>query len=182
MACDITLGRLEPCKDSIGGIDTIYFINFGELGLVTVAADDEITDMEGTFDAFKYDLKGVDNTLDEAGASSRDTGTTFFTQTLSTTLKQITKEMNNQLKLLMWGRPHIVVVDRNGNARMCGLERGCEVLTANVLTGGAMGDLNGYTLSSVGEERAPANFLAGATIADPFAGMASATVTIVEGA
>ena len=24
MACDITAGRLEPCKDSVGGITAIY--------------------------------------------------------------------------------------------------------------------------------------------------------------
>ena len=29
MSCDISLGRLEPCKDSVGGLKAIYFVNFG---------------------------------------------------------------------------------------------------------------------------------------------------------
>ena len=27
MACDLSLGRLKPCKDSVGGIKNIYFVN-----------------------------------------------------------------------------------------------------------------------------------------------------------
>lgn len=29
--CDIAAGRIEPCKDSIGGLDAIYFVNDGDL-------------------------------------------------------------------------------------------------------------------------------------------------------
>ena len=29
MACNITAGRLEGCKDSVGGLNAIYFVNFG---------------------------------------------------------------------------------------------------------------------------------------------------------
>ena len=25
MACDLSLGRLEPCKDSVGGLKNLYF-------------------------------------------------------------------------------------------------------------------------------------------------------------
>jgi len=27
MACDLSLGRKEPCKDVVGGIKNIYFVN-----------------------------------------------------------------------------------------------------------------------------------------------------------
>ena len=31
MACDfITSGRAEPCKDSVGGINAVYFVDFGD--------------------------------------------------------------------------------------------------------------------------------------------------------
>ena len=29
MACDISNGRLEACKDGISGLDAVYFINYG---------------------------------------------------------------------------------------------------------------------------------------------------------
>ena len=44
MACDLTSGRKVPCKDVIGGIVRVYFIDFGDLGTVT-KVDDEITDL-----------------------------------------------------------------------------------------------------------------------------------------
>jgi len=40
-----------------------------------------------------------------------------------------------------------------------------------------MGDLQGYTLSFTGNEVLMPNFVEGATDADPFAGMTSATAT-----
>ena len=78
MACDITAGRKVPCKDVIGGITKVYFINFGELGTVTTNSGDEISDMTGTASAYQYDLKGT-SSLEEAINSSRDTGVTLDT-------------------------------------------------------------------------------------------------------
>ena len=31
MACDITSGRIEQCKDSVSGIKSVYIINFDKL-------------------------------------------------------------------------------------------------------------------------------------------------------
>ena len=46
-----------------------------------------------------------------------------------------------------------------------------------MVTGTAMGDLQGYTLTLTANEVTPPNFISGATTADPFAGMSSATDT-----
>ena len=43
-----------------------------------------------------------------------------------------------------------------------------------------MGDLSGYTLTFSAMEQVPANFLEGATEADPFAGL-TGTVTVTQG-
>ena len=177
MACDLTLGFDEGCVSNVGGIEAIYFVNFGNLGEVTLT-NDEITNLGGTFSAFKYLVKSNENTLSEPQTRSREAGTSFFTQNLTLSLKGISKAMHKELKLLTYGRPHVVVVDRMGNARMMGLTRGVEA-TLEVMTGGAMGDKIGYTITMVGEEPMPANFIASPTAADPFDGMTSATVTIV---
>ena len=52
MACDLSLGRKEPCKDVVGGIRAVYFTDFGDLGTVT-ETNDEITDLSGTITAYK---------------------------------------------------------------------------------------------------------------------------------
>jgi len=101
MACNLTLGRKEPCKDVIGGLKNIYFVDFGGLGTVTLT-DDEITNLtgaSGSLTAFKYEVKG-NSSFEQTITSSRETGTTFFDQTLTLTLKKLTKEDNKELKLM----------------------------------------------------------------------------------
>jgi len=62
-----------------------------------------------------------------------------------------------------------------------GLEHGADVSGGTIVTGAAMGDLSGYTLTLSAMEVKPANFVASPTISDPYAGMTSATVTVTVG-
>lgn len=179
MACTLNLGRKEPCKDVVGGIRAVYFTDFGDLGTITLT-DDEITDMSGTFTAFKYEVKG-NSSFEQNITSSRENGTTFFEQTLNLTLHKLSKEDNKELKLIAFGRPHIAVEDYNGNVFLMGREHGADVSGGTIVTGAAMGDLSGYTLTLSAMETLPANFVASPTAADPYAGMSSATVTVTAG-
>ena len=179
MACDLTRGRKEPCKDVVGGIRAVYFTDFGDLGTITLT-DDEITDMSGTFTAFKYEVKG-NSSFEQNITSSRENGTTFFEQTLNLTLHKLSKEDNKELKLIAFGRPHIAVEDYNGSVFLMGRQHGADVSGGTIVTGAAMGDLSGYTLTLTAMETLPANFVASPTAADPYAGMTSATVTVTEG-
>ena len=179
MACDLSLGRKEPCKDVVGGIRAVYFTDFGDFGTVTQTAD-EITDMSGTFTAYKYEVKG-NSSFEQTITSSRENGTTFFEQTLNLTLHKLSKEDHAEIKLLAYGRPHVAVEDYNGNVFVMGLEHGADVSGGTIVTGAAMGDLSGYTLTLTGQELKPANFVASPTAADPYAGMASATVLVTVG-
>ena len=74
-------------------------------------------------------------------------------------LKKFSAKDHKEIKLLSYGRPHIVVEDHNGNLFMCGLEYGMEVTGGTIVTGAAMGDLSGYTLDLKASEKVPANFL-----------------------
>ena len=182
MACDISMGRNEECKDNVGGIRAIYFINYGDMDGVILGADDEVTDFGATaVNAYKYELKATTNTLEQTIVSSRDNGTTYFDQNLNITLKKMTKEMNKEVKLLAAGRPHVVVEDYNGNSWLAGKNEGVDANGGSVVTGGAIGDLNGYTLTFLGQEGSPANFMEGGVLDNPFAGLSSSVVTIVEG-
>ena len=182
MACGLNLGRKEPCKDVVGGIKNVYFVDFGDLG--TVTEDDEITNMTGdssnNLTAFKYEVKG-NSSFETNITASRENGTTFFEQTLNLTLHKLTKEDNKELKLLAFGRPHVVVEDYNGNCMLMGLEHGADVSGGTIVTGAAMGDLSGYTLTLTAMETLPANFIDSPTASDPYAGMGSATVTVTVG-
>jgi hypothetical protein len=169
MACDIANGRLEVCKDAVGGIDAIYFINYGDYSYPTdityVTGTDTIEAVANVTSLYKYELKGT-NSFDQVITSSRENGTSFVEQTLSVILKKQDAATHKTVKLLSYGRPNIVIKNRNNQFFLAGLEHGMELTTANVANGTAMGDLNGYTLTFVGTEKLLANLLDCATEAD----------------
>jgi len=103
-------------------------------------------------------LKGS-SSFEQTINSSRENGTTFFTQTLNLSLKQLTIKDHKQIKLLSYGRPQAIVEDNNGNLFYCGLRNGLDVTGGTIVTGAAMGDMSGYTITIVGEEPVPANFI-----------------------
>jgi hypothetical protein len=160
MACDLTLGRIEPCKDSVGGLKNLYFVNYGDLGAITYdeTNTDVIDAVAGTPDAYKYEIKGA-SSFTQNIQSSRDTGTTAFEQVIEVTLKKLSIADHKELKILAFGRPHVIIEDNNGNFFLAGLEHGADVTGGTIVTGTAMSDLSGYTLTLTGMEKAPANFL-----------------------
>jgi len=164
MACLLTTGRKVPCKSAVGGIKSVYFADFGTLGTATIASG-EITAFAGTPDWFEFDVKG-NSSLETTVNSSRENGTTFYTQTLNLTLTFLDKATQEELKLLAHARPHVAVEDYNGNFFLVGLEHGAEVTGGTVVTGAAMGDLSGFTLTFEGQETAPAYFVTSTVITD----------------
>lgn len=184
MACEITLGRLLPCKDGIGGIFDLYFINYGATFVID-GTTGEVTDINdgeavpGAVTMYKWKVKGATN-LEQTVTTSRDAGTTFWSQVLNATFTKLDSATQKQLKLMAWGRPHVIVVDNNGNAYACGIDDGMEVTGGTIVTGTAKGDLSGFTLVMTGEEQLPAPFIESATKADPFGGLTTAP-TIVDG-
>ena len=179
MACDLTKGRIEPCKDVVGGIKAVYFIDYGDITIAYDTTNTDVIDDLGAVTAYKYELKG-NSSFEQTINASRENGTTFFEQTLNLTLKKLSAADHKEIKLLAYGRPHIVVADYNGNAFLMGAEHGADCSGGTIVTGSAMGDLSGYTLAFTGQEQLPANFLEGSTEADPFAGLTS-TVTVTSG-
>jgi hypothetical protein len=164
MACLLTSGRALPCKSSVGGLKAVYFADYGTLGTTTIASG-EITAISGTPDFFKFDIKG-NSSLETTINSSRENGTTFYTQTLNLTLPALDKATQEEIKILATARPHVAIEDYNGNFFLVGLEHGAEVTGGTVVSGAAMGDLSGFTLTLEGQETAPAFFVTPAIITD----------------
>jgi hypothetical protein len=177
MPCNLSAGRNEVCKESIGGIQGVYFLNY-TTGSFTKNGSGEITSLSGST-VYYYQLKG-NSTYTETVNSSRDNGTTFFNQELVLNLKKLTNEMTTQLKLMAYGRPQIIIWTNNGDALLVGEKLGADVTAGTIQTGGALGDLYGYSVTFTGMEQLPAAFLSGSTTSNPFAGMTVAP-TIVYG-
>lgn len=163
MACDISEGRTLPCKDSVGGLKNVYFINYDSAVSISVETDDTVdsaASWSAAADTYKYELKG-NSSLTQNIQSSRENGTTAFEQVLELTLPKLSAADNQAVKLLAFGRPRIVVEDYNGSFYLVGREHGADVTGGTIVTGAAMGDLSGYTLTFTAMERMPANKVEG---------------------
>jgi len=165
MACALTKGRKVPCKSAFGGIKTVLFADYGALTAVTVDAATKEATVTGTPDWYEYDVKG-NSSLETTVTSSRENGTTFYTQTLNLTLTYLDAKTQAELQTLAVARPYIVVVDYYGNNFLCGFENGMECTGGTVVTGAAAGDLSGFTLTFEGMEETAPYFLAAAVTAD----------------
>jgi hypothetical protein len=183
MPCNLSAGRNEVCKDSIGGLAGVYFLNYTTGSFTQTAgsavADPLLTGIPSGSTLYFYQLKGT-SAYTETVNSSRENGTTFFSQELVLNLKKLTNEMTTQLKLLAYGRPQIIVATMNGDAFLVGKEEGADLTAGTIQTGAGMGDLYGYSVTMTGQERLPAQFLSGSTIANPLAGL-TANYTVVYG-
>lgn len=169
MACTLTTGRKVPCKSAVGGLKTVYFADYGTLGAATLVGG-EVTALAGSPALFQFDIKG-NSSLETAVNSSRENGTTFYESTLNLTLTFLEKATQEELKLIAHARPHVFVEDYNGNYFVMGLEHGAEVTGGSIVSGAAMGDLSGFTLTLVAQETAPPYFVTASVVT----GAASAT-------
>jgi hypothetical protein len=164
MSCDITHGRLEQCKDVIGGLQAIYVLNYGLFDAVQdvtyVGTTDEISliTLPASTPVYKFELKGT-NSFETTITSSRENGTTFFEQVLAVTLKKQDVQTHKEIKLLTYGRPNIIVRTNANQFFIAGLARGMDVTAGTIGNGTALGDMNGYSLTFTGQEAIPANFL-----------------------
>ena len=165
MASTISDGRDEPNKESVGGIKNVYFLNYKPAGLgATHTSGEEIITDFGADDTWaKFGVKGA-SSFTQNIQSNRDNGTTFFEQVVELTFKKLSYADHDKIHAIVADRPHVVIEDYNGNYFLAGEEHGCDATGGTVVTGAAMGDLSGYTLTLTGQERRPANFLSGSAI------------------
>ena len=164
MSCDITHGRLEQCKDVVGGLQAIYVLNYGDYDPITDVTYNGTTDeisaiaLPSSTPIYKFELKGT-NSFETTITSSRENGTTFFEQVLAVTLKKQDVQTHKEIKLLTYGRPNIIVRTNANQFFIAGLARGMDVTAGTIGNGTALGDMNGYSLTFTGQEAVPANFL-----------------------
>ena len=180
MACNLSLGRTEPCKESVGGLTGVYFMNYTTASFSTTGDPNyQITAYPSSSTVYYYDLKG-NSSYTETVNSSRDNGTTFFSQELVLNLKKLSNEMTTQLKLMAYGRPQIFIQTMAGDTLLVGEREGADVTAGTIQTGAALGDLYGYSVTFTGQEQFPAPFVSGSTYASPFGKVANPP-TIVYG-
>jgi len=191
MACGIlSKGRGLDCNRISGGIKYVYFGVYDQfdapiqtVGIVQSAG--EITDIEmGSNVLYRYTMPLGVASLSDTIVGSRENGTIYYTPTLNVILNRLTKEDQNQIKLL--GATKVVAFAQlnatltNGHDVIVGLgvSNGLELNAGTMDSGAAWGDRGGYTLTFDGMESLPFPMVADYTT-DPFDNTAFTMGTIV---
>ena len=192
MACTaLTKGRGLDCNRISGGIKYVYFGVYDQFDAPIettgiVQSGGEITDIEmGANVLYRYTMPLGTASLSESITGSRENGTIFYTPTLNVILNRLTKEDQNQIKLL--GATKVVAFAQlnatltNGHDVIVGLgvSNGLELNAGTMDSGAAWGDRGGYTLTFDGMEALPFPMVADYTTA-PFDNAAFTMGTIVE--
>lgn len=171
----MTTGRKLACKDAVGGIQKVFFADYGTLGTATIGATGFVTAFSLTSSSFyQYDVKSASG-LEQTINSSDDNGTTFYDQTLTLVLTKLDPATQVELNKLIATRPHVFVQDNNGNYLAVGMTRGTTT-TGTISTGVALGDLNGYSLTIMAQEPLMSQFVTASLVTSRIAG-GSATPT-----
>lgn len=174
MACTaLTKGRGLDCSRIAGGINAIYFAVSDQITSMTVTSS-EITDIDMTTNSlYKYVVPRGSTNASESITGSVENGTIFYTPTVNMVLNKLTKEDQNEIKLL--GQTQVVIfcelnaqLSNGHNSIIClGRHNSMSLNAGTEDTGAAFGDRNGYTLTFDGLEPEPFVFMKDYT-ATPF--------------
>ena len=191
MACtSLTKGRGLDCNRISGGVKFIYFGVLDQfdapietVGIVQAAG--EVTDIEMAANVlYRYTMPLGVASITDTIVGSRENGTIYYTPTAQVLFNRISKEDQNQIKLL--GATKVVVFAQlnqqlaNGHDIIVamGVVNGMELNAGTIDSGANWGDKNGYSLTFDGMEALPMPIVADYTT-DPFDNTAFTMGTIV---
>ena len=162
MACNLTHGRGIPCRNLIGGVKYVYFAKKDQITSLTTVAS-EITDIEmGTNDLYRYSVRRGNASVTETITGSTENGTVVYAPSLNLKLTGLSKQDQNELKMLaqadlvIFVQLNQVLSATENNVILClGATNGMDLNAGSNVSGAAFSDLNGYEWTFEGQEFAP---------------------------
>ncbi|CAB4219907.1 hypothetical protein UFOVP1624_17 [uncultured Caudovirales phage] len=164
--CAIIQGYEIPCRNSVGGISEIYLTEIENKATLTAVSGviTAFTLSSGKkFWTFKLEKENAEFT--EKIVPSVENGTVYYEQEVKFSMKQLSASNRNNIRQIVQNRLFIIVKDNNGVYWLLGEVNGCDLGASDGKTGKAMGDLNGYSLTFMGKEPAPAQQVTGTLLA-----------------
>ena len=169
MACTaLGRGRVLNCNRISGGIKAVYFAVLDQITLITydtAAAPNGVREIEDidmtTHKLYKYALPIGTSSLTDTIVGSRENGTVYYTPTINVIYNRLSKEDQNELKL-MAATKTVIFAELNQQLAnghnvivAMGMVNGMELNAGTIDSGAAWGDRNGYTLTFDGMETEP---------------------------
>jgi hypothetical protein len=164
MACALTQGFVLDCKESLGGVKSVRFVEFDNATMTYAAGVATIT-MDAGKKFWLYSQVRETSSLTETITANVQNGTIFYQQEVVIVLNKLAAATRNEILLLAKNRLLAIVEDMNGNYWLLGAKNGLDITSGNSATGTASGDRNGYTLTFQAMEADPMWSVASGTIA-----------------
>lgn len=148
MACALTSGYTLDCRDSVGGLVEIYFIEAGNVQSITEASGVVTTITKASGKVFrKYEQDQDTAFFVENLNSNVQNGSLFYQQELTIVCNKMQTALRNELLLLNKNRLIAITKDANGTYWLLGKSRFLHATAGNSGSGTASGDRNGYTFT-----------------------------------
>jgi len=165
MACGtLTKGRGLDCNRISGGVKKIFFSVYDKDVSYTYDGSNPLEidaiDWDGST-IYEYVMPLGVASITDTIVGSRENGTIYYTPTVNIILNKLTKEDQNEIKLLGATKVRIFAQLNQQLANghdvfiALGMANGLELNAGTMDTGAAFGDRNGYTLTFDGMEPLP---------------------------
>ena len=167
MSCALTTGYALGCRDSVGGIKTIYVQAFNPTGSCNTNVSGSVTGFTGYASGgfFEYDLTKATSSMTETLNASIENGSLFYTPEVTFTINKLQVAVRNELRLLARNRLLVIVQDNNNRYWVLGAANGLEATAGTAGTGTAFGDRSGYEMTLTGMEPDPMLLIASTVFA-----------------
>lgn len=159
MACAITSGYSIECRDSVGGVQTIWLIE--NANLYDASGNSTVTSASGTVTAlnkvsgkrfWKFEVPRATSMSMNGITASQENGTIFYTHQVEFPINQRNASVRNIIATLAKNRVTIVTLEGDGVYRMFGKAFGLFLDSSEGGSGTALGDRNGYMLKFSSQE------------------------------
>ena len=155
MSCVLTSGRIEPCRDAIGGVKNVYLFPYVKYNNSQIDIKFQTLVSFPTTNIFKYE---VQNGTFEQNIVNDENGVSYQQSLIFTMFKQ-DRLTTNELNTLTNIDFRYVAELYDGTFRVGGLFNGAKVESLTLVSGGTKQDLNGYNVTITGLEEIQAPFL-----------------------
>jgi hypothetical protein len=159
-SCSLYSGYAIECRDSVGGVETIYLIE--NSALYDASGVSRVVEASGVVTAltknsgkkfYKFEVpRGTASTTNSI-TSSQENGTIFYTHQVVFPINKRDATTRNIVQTLAKNRCTIVTKDMDGTYRLFGKDFGLSLDTAEAGSGTALGDRSGYNLTWSSMER-----------------------------
>jgi len=154
MPCNLTQNMIIDCRDSIGGLKEVLFIEFENVEAITEASGVVTAVTVATGKQFRrYQVPKETSFWTQTLNSNVQNGSLFYQQELTVVVNKMQANTRNELSLLAMNRLIAIVLDRNDKYWLLGRENALDATAGEDGSGTATGDRNGFSRTFTAMER-----------------------------